>query len=73
MKYVFVKKVSFEVEDSHRSTNYGDGIAALDSTWGDGSLFEDEELEALRRATAEALAVQLKLQPGQAPIHLFHF
>ena len=58
------KAVLQSILDSHKSVNYGTGIPALHSTWGDGSELEEWELAAFRAAVARSLWVSVKLEEG---------
>lgn len=60
--------------DNHRSRNYaaaadgaasGSAVAALHSTWGDGSELGQEELQRLQEATTQSLEVEVLLRSGQ--------
>ena len=64
-----VRAVLQSILDSHKSVNYGTGIPALHSTWGDGTEFDDLELEALRAAVAQSQWASLKLEEGDVTWH----
>ena len=57
------------LQDNHRSRNYaaaadgaasGSAVAALHSTWGDGSELGQEELQRLQEATTQSLEAEGK-------------
>lgn len=50
--------------DNHPSANYTVGLTPFDCRFGDGTEFSEEEMADLRTADEEAVAVIVKLQPG---------
>ncbi|CAE6943125.1 unnamed protein product [Symbiodinium natans] len=63
-----VRAVLQSILDNHKSVNYGTGIPALHSTWGDGTDFDDWELEVLRKAVAKSLWASMKLEEGDVVV-----